>query len=87
MISVRRLKTGIGKETKRESKKTSIGKVKKKNFDIKSLWGNGFTYYNLLSNYDQIDRTDIKNRILNPFLRRDLLGYIFISKYLSIILE
>ena len=41
--------------------------VKKKNFDIKSLWGNGFTYYNLLSNYDQIDRTDIKNRILNNY--------------------
>ena len=29
MISVRRLKTGIGKEIRTEFKKTSIGKVKK----------------------------------------------------------
>lgn len=30
---------------------------------------------------------NIKIRILNPFLLRDWLGYIFISKYLFIILE
>ena len=35
--------------------------AEKRNFDIKSLWGSGFTYYDLLSNYEQIDRTDIKN--------------------------
>ena len=41
--------------------------VEKRNFDIKSLWGSGFTYYDLLSNYDQIDRTDIKNKVINNY--------------------
>ena len=50
--------------------------VKKKNFDIKSLWGSGFTYYNLLSNYDQIDRTDIKSRILNNYFDIIIFGSI-----------
>ena len=50
--------------------------VKKKNFDIKTLWGSGFTYYNLLSNYDQIDRTDIKSRILNNYFDIIIFGSI-----------
>ena len=37
--------------------------VKKRNYDISNLWGKGFTLYNLLSNYQQIDRTDIENKI------------------------
>ena len=37
--------------------------VKKRNYDIGNLWGKGFTLYNLLSNYQQIDRTDIENKI------------------------
>jgi hypothetical protein len=37
--------------------------IKKKNYDIGNLWGKGFTLYNLLSNYQQIDRTDIENKI------------------------
>ncbi len=37
--------------------------VNKRNFDIKKLWGNGFTFYDMFSNYDQIDRTDIENKI------------------------
>ena len=36
--------------------------VKKRNYDISNLWGKGFTLYNLLSNYDQIDRTDIEKK-------------------------
>jgi len=42
--------------------------VKKRNYDISNLWGKGFTLYNLLSNYDQIDRTDIEKKIkINHF--------------------
>ena len=37
--------------------------VKKRSYDISNLWGKGFTLYNLLSNYQQIDRTDIENKI------------------------
>ena len=37
--------------------------VKKRNYDVSNLWGKGFTLYNLLSNYQQIDRTDIENKI------------------------
>ena len=40
--------------------------VKKRNYDINNLWGKGFTLYNLLSNYQQIDRTDIKKKIKTP---------------------
>ena len=50
--------------------------VKKRKFDIKNLWGNGFTYYDLLSNYDQIDRTDIKNKILNSYFDIIIFGSI-----------
>ena len=38
--------------------------VKKRNYDINNLWGKGFTLYNLLSNYQQIDRIDIKKTIV-----------------------
>ena len=37
--------------------------VNKRNYDISNLWGKGFTLYNILSNYQQIDRTDIENKI------------------------
>ena len=37
--------------------------VKKRNYDINNLWGKGFTLYNLLSNYQQINRTDIEKKI------------------------
>ena len=37
--------------------------VKKRNYDISNLWGKGFTLYNLLSNYQQIDRIDIEKKI------------------------
>ena len=33
--------------------------VKKRNYDINNLWGKGFTLYNLLSNYQQINTTYI----------------------------
>ena len=38
--------------------------VKKRNFDVKNLWGKGFTFYDLLAHYEKIDRTDIQNKIL-----------------------
>ena len=50
--------------------------VKKKFFDIKNLWGKGFTFYNLLSNYDQIDRTDIQNKILKNYFDIIIFGSI-----------
>ena len=37
--------------------------VRKRNYDIHNLWGKGFTLYDLLSNYQEIDRTDIENKI------------------------
>jgi hypothetical protein len=37
--------------------------VKKRSYDMNNLWGKGFTLYNLLSNYQQIDRTDTEKKI------------------------
>ena len=50
--------------------------VKKRNFDITNVWGKGFTYYDLLTNYDKIDRTDIKNKILNNYFDIIIFGSI-----------
>ena len=46
----------------------------KRNFDISKLWGNGFTYYNNLNNYDSIDRTDIQNKIRNNYFEFIVFG-------------
>ncbi len=48
--------------------------VVKKNYDIKKLWGNGFTYYNLLDNYNSIDRSDIKNKIKKNYFEFIIYG-------------
>ena len=52
----------------------------KKNFDIKNLWGKGFTLYDLLSNYQQIDRTDIKNKIKKNYFDFIIFGSIHRSQ-------
>jgi hypothetical protein len=50
--------------------------VKKRNYDINNLWGKGFTLYNLLSNYQQIDRTDIENKIKTNYFDFIIFGSI-----------
>jgi hypothetical protein len=56
--------------------------VKKRNFDISNLWGKGFTLYNLLSNYQQIDRTDIENKIKTNYFDFIIFGSIDFEKSL-----
>ena len=41
--------------------------INKRSFDISKLWGSGFTYYDNLTNYNSVDRTDIKQKIENNF--------------------
>ena len=50
--------------------------VKKRNYDINNLWGKGFTLYNLLSNYQQIDRTDIEKKIKTNYFDFIIFGSI-----------
>ena len=50
--------------------------VKKRNYDISNLWGKGFTLYNLLSNYEQIDRTDIEKKIKDNYFDFIIFGSI-----------
>ena len=50
--------------------------VKKRNFDINNLWGKGFTLYNLLSNYEQIDRTDTEEKIKKNYFDFIIFGSI-----------
>jgi len=56
--------------------------VKKRNYDISNLWGKGFTLYNLLSNYQQIDRTDIENKIKTNYFDFIIFGSIDFEKSL-----
>ncbi len=50
--------------------------VNKKNFNYKNFWGNGFTYYDLLKNYESVDRTEIENKIKNNFFEYIIYGSI-----------
>jgi hypothetical protein len=50
--------------------------VKKRSYDISNFWGKGFTLYNLLSNYQQIDRTDIENKIKTNYFDFIIFGAI-----------
>ena len=50
--------------------------VKKRNYDISNLWGKGFTLYNLLSNYEKIDRTDIEKKIKDNYFDFIIFGSI-----------
>ena len=52
------------------------GEAKKRNYDINNLWGKGFTLYNLLSNYQQIDRTDIEKKIKTNYFDFIIFGSI-----------
>ena len=40
---------------------------KKRQIDQKNFWGRGFTLYDILDNYDKIDRDDIKSKITNNY--------------------
>ena len=54
--------------------------VKKRNYDIKDLWGKGFTLYNLLNEYDKIDRDNIKSKIVNSYFDIIVYGSIHTTK-------
>ena len=54
--------------------------VKKRNYDINNLWGKGFTLYNLLSNYHQIDRTDIERKIKKNYFDFIIFGSIHLTR-------
>lgn len=58
--------------------------VKKKSFDITTLWGKGFTYYNEFDNYNSVDRYDIESKINNNYFEYIIYGSIENStKYLD----
>ena len=48
--------------------------VNKRNFSYKNFWGNGFTYYDNLNNYENVDRNDIENKIKNNFFNYIVYG-------------
>jgi hypothetical protein len=55
--------------------------VKKRNYEYKkNFWGNGFTYYDLISDYNQIDRNNISNKINNNYFDFIVYGSIKRSK-------
>lgn len=55
--------------------------VKKRNYKYKNnFWGNGFTYYDLIFNLKDIDRTDILKKIINNYFDYIIYGSIKKSK-------
>ena len=50
--------------------------VEKRNYDTNLLWGKGFTYKNILDNYNKIDRDDIKQKIKNNYFNLIVYGSI-----------
>ena len=57
--------------------------VIKRNYTYKkNFWGNGFTYYDLISDYQEINRDDISNKISNNYFDFIIYGSIKRSKKL-----
>jgi hypothetical protein len=55
--------------------------VKKRNYKYKrNFWGNGFTYYDIISDYQNIDRNDILKKINNNYFDFIIYGAIRWSK-------
>jgi len=55
--------------------------VKKRNYEYKNnFWGNGFTYYDIISDYQQVDRNNILNKINNNYFDFIIFGSIKCSK-------
>jgi hypothetical protein len=55
--------------------------VKKRNYKYKkNFWGNGFTYYDIISDYQNIDRSDILKKINNNYFDFIIYGAIRWSK-------
>ena len=55
--------------------------VKKRNYAYKNnFWGNGFTYYDIISDYQQVDRNDVLNKINNNYFDFIIYGAIRCSK-------
>ena len=55
--------------------------VKKRNYEYKkNFWGNGFTYYDIVSDYQKIDRNNILNKINNNYFDFIIFGAIKLSK-------
>ena len=49
---------------------------KKKQLTFENFWGNGFTFYNILDEYENVDRTDIEKKIKNNFFEYIIYGSI-----------
>jgi len=55
--------------------------VKKRNYAYKNnFWGNGFTYYDIISDYQQVDRNDVLNKVNNNYFDFIIYGAIRWSK-------
>ena len=55
--------------------------VLERNYEYKkNFWGNGFTFYDIINDFDQIDRTDILNKINNDYFDFIIYGSIKRSK-------
>ncbi len=50
--------------------------VDKRNFSYSNFWGNGFTYYDNLKNYENVDREDIERKVKNSFFDYIIYGSI-----------
>ena len=50
--------------------------VKKRKYDITNLWGKGFTLYDVLLGFQQIDRTDIEKKIKKNYFDFIIFGSI-----------
>ena len=48
--------------------------IQKRPLVDKKLWGNGFNYYDSFTNYNSIDRDDIKNKIKNNYFEFIIYG-------------
>ena len=54
--------------------------IKKRNFDLSNLWGNGFTFYDQLDNYNQVNRNNIAEKIKSNFFEYIIYGSFTRSK-------
>tara|TARA_B100001029_G_C15006411_1_gene421418 strand:- start:53 stop:1057 length:1005 start_codon:yes stop_codon:yes gene_type:complete len=55
--------------------------VKKRNFDFSNFWGNGFTFYDELENFDQFDRANIQDKIKKNYFNYIIYGSFTRSKF------
>ncbi|MDA9663302.1 hypothetical protein N9T65_00305 [Candidatus Pelagibacter sp.] len=54
--------------------------VNKRNVKYKNFWGNGFTFYDLVNDYKEIDRSDIEKKIKDDYFEFIIYGSVRRSK-------